>query len=86
MKIAIDCRSLRKKPVGVPNFLIAVINSLAEEQKNWIFYLLSNEDFSQEVKKKLIRQSDFHFKKLCFQHYNIAERKKSNSNSTSYYM
>lgn len=53
MKIAIDCRCLRKKPAGVPNFLIAVINNLAVQQKNWKIYLLSNEDFSKEVKNKL---------------------------------
>lgn len=53
MRIAIDCRSLRKKPVGVPNFLIAVINHMALHRKDWTIYLLSNEDFHSEVKKKL---------------------------------
>src|SRR5260370_41268544 len=54
MKIAIDCRSLRSKPVGVPNFLIAAINNIASQRSEWIIYLLSNEDFSAEVKRKLI--------------------------------
>lgn len=53
MKVAIDCRSLRKKPAGVPNFLIGLINSLSAARQGWSFYLLSNADFSQEVKKKL---------------------------------
>jgi glycosyltransferase involved in cell wall biosynthesis len=53
MKIAIDCRSLRKKPAGVANFLIGVINHMAILQKEWKIYLLSNEDFSDEIKMKL---------------------------------
>lgn len=53
MKIAIDCRSLRKKPAGVSNFLIAVINHLTAHRKDCTFYLVSNEDFNDEVKKKL---------------------------------
>jgi glycosyltransferase involved in cell wall biosynthesis len=54
MKIAIDCRSLRKKPAGVPNFLIAMINNLATQRKHWVLYLISNEAFSAEVNNKLL--------------------------------
>lgn len=54
MKIAIDCRSLRKPPAGVPNFLLSVVNSLAIQKKDWTIYLLSNEDFHEEVKDRLV--------------------------------
>lgn len=53
MRIAIDCRSLRKKPAGVPNFLIGVINSIADQKKQWKIYLLSNSNFSEEAQAKI---------------------------------
>lgn len=53
MNLAIDCRALRKRPAGVPNFLIGVINYLAVNKKEWKVYLLSNEDFHPEVNRKL---------------------------------
>ena len=53
MNIAIDCRSLRKKPAGIANFLIGVINHLAIEKKSWKLFLLSNQEFSNEAEKKL---------------------------------
>lgn len=49
MKIAIDCRSLRKKPAGVPNFLINAINTLASQHPDFTLYLLSNEAFHPEA-------------------------------------
>ncbi len=55
MKIAIDCRSLRKRPAGVPNFLIPVINSLAIHKKDWTIYLLSNEDFDPQAEARMKR-------------------------------
>lgn len=55
MKIAIDCRSLRKKPTGVPNLLINFINTLAGQQKDWQIILLSNEPFDNEVNQRLHR-------------------------------
>src|SRR5205814_1200107 len=54
MKIAIDCRSLRKKPTGVPNLLINFINTLSSQQRDWQIYLLSNEAFDNEVNQRLI--------------------------------
>ncbi|GEO04624.1 hypothetical protein AAE02nite_22880 [Adhaeribacter aerolatus] len=45
MKIAIDCRALRKSPSGIPNFIVSAINGLASENPSWQFYLLSNEPF-----------------------------------------
>jgi len=53
MTIAIDCRSLRKKPAGVPNFLISFINALASKQQEIKILLLSNAEFSNEVKARL---------------------------------
>src|SRR5688572_338092 len=53
MKIAIDCRSLRKKPAGVPNFLIAAINTLSAEYTDLQIYLLSNTEFSPEYRAAL---------------------------------
>lgn len=53
MKIAIDCRSLRKKPAGVPNFLITVINNLSIQKPTWQLYLLSNEAFHPEVVNRI---------------------------------
>ena len=40
--------------MGVPNFLLSVINTLSIERKDWTIYLLSNEDFNHEVKARLI--------------------------------
>ena len=60
MKIAIDCRSLRKKPVGVPNFLISFIKEIANQHPDWSFYLLSNEDFSEEAKSRLPDNKSIH--------------------------
>lgn len=54
MRLAIDCRSLRKKPAGVPNLLINFINTLATQEKNWTLYLLSNEAFDEEVNQRLV--------------------------------
>ncbi len=53
MKIVIDCRSLRKKPAGVPNFIIPAINSLALQKKEWKFYLLSNQEFSPQANSRI---------------------------------
>jgi len=53
MKIVIDCRSLRKKPAGVPNFIIPAINCLAVQKKDWTFYLLSNQEFNSQVEDRI---------------------------------
>lgn len=53
MKIAIDCRSFRKKPAGVPNFLVSVINTLAFQKEDWTIYLLANQNFDREVNERL---------------------------------
>lgn len=53
MKIAIDCRSLRKRPAGVPNFLINAINALASAQPDWEICLLTNTPFHPDVKNML---------------------------------
>lgn len=51
MKIAVDCRALRKKPAGVPNFLIACVNELIK-QKHEVF-LLSNQPFEKNAESRL---------------------------------
>ena len=54
MKVAIDCRSFRKKPAGVPNILLSAINTLATLQKDYTLYLLSNEGFHAEIEARLV--------------------------------
>jgi glycosyltransferase involved in cell wall biosynthesis len=56
MKIAIDCRALRKKPAGVPNFLINAINTLASQCPDCTLYLLSNEGFHPEAASRLSKR------------------------------
>ncbi|MCC9135131.1 glycosyltransferase family 4 protein [Pontibacter silvestris] len=53
MKVAIDCRSLRKTPSGIPNFLVTAINGLVKQNPEWIFYLITNESFNKEHERKL---------------------------------
>jgi hypothetical protein len=53
MKIAIDCRSLSKKPAGVPNFLIAFINELSAQAEGMQIYLFSNSIFHPQVTDRL---------------------------------
>jgi glycosyltransferase involved in cell wall biosynthesis len=52
MKIAIDCRALRKPPSGIPNFLATAINGLAVQNPDLRIYLLTNEEFHDEFKNK----------------------------------
>jgi glycosyltransferase involved in cell wall biosynthesis len=58
MNIAIDCRSLTKKPAGVPNFLIAFINELSIQIPNGKVYLLSNQLFHTQVNERLRPQAN----------------------------
>lgn len=53
MKLAIDCRALRKKPSGIPNFLLSAINGMARQNPDWQLYLLSNERFHPELQAAL---------------------------------
>jgi len=54
MKIAVDCRALRKTPSGIPNFLIMAINQIALTYPDWEITLLSNEKFYEDYKNKLL--------------------------------
>ena len=73
MKIAIDCRALRKPPSGISNFLVTSINQFATLKPKWKFYLLTNDKFHPEHKKNLIlsdniivlEQPLFIFKKIA---------------------
>ncbi len=56
MKIAIDCRALRKPPSGIPNYLVTAINSMVLQQPDWEFYLMANEPFHPELQGRLIHQ------------------------------
>lgn len=53
MRIVMDCRSLRKKPAGVPNFLISFINAFASLQPGHELWLVSNEAFHPENAKRI---------------------------------
>jgi glycosyltransferase involved in cell wall biosynthesis len=68
MKIAIDCRSFRKKNAGTSNFLLSVINHWSSFKPDWTFYLLSNEDFSPEIKAALTQNQNviLHIQPLPF--------------------
>lgn len=58
MKIVIDCRALRKKPSGIPNFVVSAINGIATENPDWKLYLLSNEAFNPELQEALIKSTN----------------------------
>jgi len=60
LKIAIDCRSLRKTPSGIPNFVVSAINGLATQNPDWKLYLLSNESFHPELHKALVKSLNIH--------------------------
>src|SRR6185436_11922769 len=62
MKIAIDCRSLRKRPAGVPNFLLSFIHGLSKQQPGWTLYLMSNEPFHSLVMERLRPAENVHIK------------------------
>jgi glycosyltransferase involved in cell wall biosynthesis len=49
MRLAIDCRALRKTPSGIPNFLVSAINEIAFYKPDWEIYLLSNDKFNEEL-------------------------------------
>lgn len=50
MRLAIDCRSLRVSPSGIPNFLVSAINGIAQHNPNWDLFLLANDEFNEELK------------------------------------
>jgi len=54
MRLAIDCRALRKAPSGIPNFLVMAINQIALTYPDWEIKLLSNENFHEDYKKTLL--------------------------------
>jgi len=58
MKIAIDCRALRKSPSGIPNYVVSAINSWTTEFPSCNFYLLSNEPFHPELQDSLEKKTN----------------------------
>lgn len=61
MKVAIDCRSLRATPSGIPNFLVSAINTIALQNPNWQLYLLTNDDLNIELNNNLKKYSNIIF-------------------------
>src|SRR5882757_4951224 len=53
MKIAIDGVRLAKKPMGVTNIAISIINTYARLCPQHTFYILTNGDLHPEVRSKL---------------------------------
>lgn len=58
MKVAIDCRSLRTSPTGIPNFLVAAINEIAQHNPLWNLYLLANDNFNQDLNQTIRKQKN----------------------------
>ncbi|WP_026464819.1 glycosyltransferase family 4 protein [Adhaeribacter aquaticus] len=71
MKVAIDCRSLRKSPSGIPNFLVSAINSIATLNPSWTLFLLSNEPFNPELEKQLLISDNI---KIIIQPFFVAKK------------
>lgn len=60
MKIAIDCRCLRKPPSGVPNATLEIINNLSMYLPEAELYLLSNEEFHPEYQERIKKNINIH--------------------------
>lgn len=71
MKIAIDCRALRKSPSGIPNYIVSIINTLSKLNPTWQLYLLTNEKFNPELETR-IKKNDNIF--IIIKPLAIAER------------
>ncbi len=54
MKIAVDCRALRKPPSGIPNYIVSAVNTMSAQHPEWQIYLLSNSDFHPENSQRLM--------------------------------
>lgn len=58
MKIAVDARSLTRRPSGTSSYLVTAINEISKRNPSWILYLLVHKELHQEAKKFLHRQDN----------------------------